>query len=170
MQRRRTAASLAEKRLHRLEHFRQDRRGRLMIEKNAAHGPSNNGSRMFDGLQHPKRSLVSHQVIPFRRVSSRIVARAVAVEVTRRKCSSRQNPPPIPKMRLEETLAPALSPRRSDGERIEVGPVQLRLGGGWITPSHFHFAGTADSFPAEGTGRLTSRRQCSFSLRSSNNE
>src|SRR6266851_2708751 len=29
-----------------------------------------------------------------RRVSSRIVARAVAAEVTRRKCFSRQNPPP----------------------------------------------------------------------------
>src|SRR5438477_11139307 len=48
------------------------------------------------------------------RLSSRIVARAVAAEVTRRKCFPRQNPPPTPEMRLKETLAltPALCPRR----------------------------------------------------------
>src|SRR5437660_8695670 len=41
----------------------------------------------------------------FATLRSRSVARAVAAEVTRRKCLSRQNPPATPKMRLEETLA-----------------------------------------------------------------
>src|SRR3989442_11423850 len=44
MQRRWTAASLAEKRPHRLEDLRQNRRGRLMIKKNAAHERSDIGS------------------------------------------------------------------------------------------------------------------------------
>ena len=66
MQRRRTATSLAEKRLHRLEHFRQDRRGRLMIKKNAAHERSAIGSRMFASVYHSTRAFVSLQVIPAR--------------------------------------------------------------------------------------------------------